>query len=310
MPDDWKKANIVPVFKKGDKQLPENYRPISLTSISSKLLEHIIHTNIMIHLDTNNLLSPFQHGFRKERNCETQLITTARDFADTLNKKGQTDAILLDFSKAFDKVDHHTLLFKLKALGINSPLADWVKSFLSNRTQVVTLEGVKSSPAPVRSGVPQGTVLGPLLFLIYVNDISDNLTPGTSIRLFADDSLLYRDIKTQHDTHTLQKDLDTLQMWEKINKMEFHPQKCQVMSITNKRSPYKHTYQIHNISLQKVNKAKYLGITIDDKLTYKQHISDISSKAHCTMSFIQRSIKKMPSNNKTTNLSSISYPLS
>ena len=145
---------------------------------------------------------------------------------------------------------------------------------------------------------------------IYVNDISDNLTPGTSIRLFADDSLLYREIKTQQDTHTLQKDLDTLQMWEKINKMEFHPQKCQVMSITNKRSPYKHTYQIHNISLQKVNKAKYLGITIDDKLTYKQHISDISSKAHCTMSFIQRSIKKMPSNNKTTNLSSISYPLS
>ena len=232
VPHDWKKARIVPIFKKGDKSKVENYRPISLTSIACKLLEHIIHSNIMDHLDAHNILNSAQHGFRQRRSCETQLITTLDDFSKCLDKKQQIDGILLDFSKAFDKVDHQKLLHKLHNFGIQNSLLKWMESFLLGRQQTVIVDGAESPPKPVLSGVPQGTVLGPLLFLIYINDITHKLSPGTIIRLFADDSLLYRIIKSPEDAKILQKDLDTLQKWELENKMEFHPGKCLVLRIT------------------------------------------------------------------------------
>ena len=128
LPSDWKQAHIVPVFKKGDRGLVENYRPISLTSVTSKILEHIVHSSIMDHLDKHSSLNPFQHGFRQKRSCETQLVTTVRDFADCLNRKGQIDAVLLDFSKAFDKVDHEKLLTKFHSLGIGASLHLWIRS--------------------------------------------------------------------------------------------------------------------------------------------------------------------------------------
>ena len=219
VPDDWKLAFISPLFKKGDKSDVANYRPISLTSIVCKLLEHIVHSTIMDFLDSNKILSSFQHGFRQGRSCESQLLSTLRNFTQCLNSSGQTDAILLDFSKAFDKVDHKILLSKVSSIGIQGSLFNWISSFLSNRLQHVVVDGSISDKGPVLSGVPQGTVLGPLLFLIYINDIHENLSPGTHIRLFADDSLLYREIHNTSDTITLQKDLDQLQKWEKLNKI-------------------------------------------------------------------------------------------
>ena len=228
VPSDWKEGNIVPLFKKGDRSLPENYRPITLTSISCKILEHVVHSNIMAHLDKFNVLDDAQHGFRKRRSCVSQLITTVDDFANCLKDKNQIDAILLDFSKAFDKVDHEGLILKLEHLGIRNSLLNWVRSFLIGRNQRVLVEGMASTPTNVLSGVPQGTVLGPLFFLVYINDISKGLSKGTKIRLFADDSLLYRTIRTPHDSAILQRDLDTLQVWERKWKMEFHPGKCQL----------------------------------------------------------------------------------
>ena len=149
IPDEWKKAKIAPVFKKGDKGKAENYRPISLTSIPCKLLEHIICSSIMSHLDKFKILNDAQHGFRKNRSCETQLITTLRDFSTSLNDKSQTDAIFLDFSKAFDKVDHQILLSKLHGYGINPTLVTWAESFLLGRTQSqsVIVDGTESSPS-------------------------------------------------------------------------------------------------------------------------------------------------------------------
>ena len=150
----------------------------------------------------------------------SQLISTLDDFSNSLKNQKQTDAILLDFSKAFDKVDHLGLLSKLENLGIRGPLLDWTSSFLIGRKQCVVVDGRASPHSDVLSGVPQGTVLGPLFFLVYINDISKGLSQGTSIRLFADDSLLYRQINSQKDCEILQKDLDTLQIWESKFKMD------------------------------------------------------------------------------------------
>ena len=294
VPDDWKHAIIHPLFKKGDKTNSENYRPLSMTCIPCKLQEHIIHSTIMGFLDHNNLLTDTQHGFRKNRSCETQLITTVRDFANCLNTSSQVDAVLLDFSKAFDKVDHRLLLKKMEKLGIKGDILAWTSSFLHMRTQQVLVDGSFSNSSPVLSGVPQGTVLGPLLFLIYINDIHKDLSPGTFIRLFADDSLLYRIIRTVADTITLQRDLDILQQWEISNKMQFHPDKCQILQITNKRNPINSTYYIHGTSLKLFDSAKYLGITIDSKLSWDPHCKNTYNKASFMLSFLERNLKKCP----------------
>ena len=217
VPSAWKEANVMPLFKKGDRSLPENHRPISLTSVSSKLLEHVVHSNIMSHFDKYNVLDNAQHGFRKNRSCVSQLIITLNDFANSLKNSQQIDAVLLDFSKAFDKVDHEGLILKLNHLGIRNSLLMWTTYFLIGRRQRVLVEGM--APTAVLSGVPQGTVLGPLLFLVYINDISKGLSKGTKIRLFADDALLYRIIEKPSDTATLQKDLNTLQLWEQTWKI-------------------------------------------------------------------------------------------
>ena len=178
------------------------------------------------------------------------------------------------------------------------PLLEWISSFLSNRLQHVVVDGCKSEANKVLSGVPQGTVLGPLFFLIYINDIVQKLTPGTSIRLFADDSLLYREIKTLDDTFVLQKDLDTLQAWETLNKMEFHPGKCQVIRITNKLKPIIGTYNIHGVILHFFNSVKYLGVTIDSKLNFKDQCDGVCHRANFMLSFLERNFYRCPQKTK------------
>ena len=150
----------------------------------------------------------------------------SQGLADCLNRKGHIHAVLLDVLKAFDKVDYEKLLTKLHSLGIDASLHLWIGSFLSQCIQSVLVDGSMSEPAPVLSSVPQGTVLGPLFFLVYINDINEHHSPGTQIRLFVDDSLLYRNIPTPKESVILQRDLSVLQAWEHENEMEFHPCKC------------------------------------------------------------------------------------
>ena len=199
----------------------------------------------------------------------------------------------MDFSKAFDKVDHLGLITKLEHLGIRGPLLEWAKSFLIGREQRVVVDGIASKPSKVLSGVPQGTVLGPLFFLIYINDISKGLSIGTIIRLFADDALLYRIIRSQKDSEILQKDLETLQKWEITWKMEFHPGKCNLLRITNKLQPINFTYKIHNTPLLETDSAKYLGVVVDNKLNWKKQYSSLIKNCKGTLSFIKRNLPKV-----------------
>ena len=211
LPSDWTKANVSPIFKKGEKSDPSSYRPISLTCILCKVMEHIIASNITAHFNKHNTLYDLQHGFRQKRSCETQLLQLVEDLGRQLMKGNQTDLVPLDFSKAFDKVNHLKLLFELSQHGVKGNTLNWIRAFLLGRTQAVVLEGERSAEVPVTSGVPQGSVLGPLLFLLYINDLPQNIQ--SQVRLFADDTAVYLTVTSLEDANILQSDLDTLEEW-------------------------------------------------------------------------------------------------
>ena len=187
-PKDWNSAIVMPIFKKGLKSDPSNYRPISLACMCCKNMEHIMFSHIAKHIAKNNILISEQHGFIKKLSTITQLINTTTDWANTLNNKGQTDIIFLDFSKAFDKISHKFLLSKLHYYGIRNHTLSWIGAFLSNCTQTTVVNRVQSSYVEVTSGVPQGSILGPMLLLLYRNDINHAIT--SQIKLLADDSVL------------------------------------------------------------------------------------------------------------------------
>ncbi|KAI8510225.1 DTW domain-containing protein 2 [Branchiostoma belcheri] len=279
IPKDWRDANICAIFKKGDRAVPSNYRPVSLTCISCKLLEHIIYSQIMKHLESYSILTDYQHGFRAKRSTETQLILTVHDIAGALNSKRQVDLAILDFTKAFDKVPHGRLISKLEYYGIQGPTLNWLKAFLTHREQTVVVEGKASAPVKVASGVPQGTVLGPLLFLLYINDLPDQL--DSNVRLFADDCLLYVELSTQTDSQLLEKDLNTLEEWQSKWLMQFNPEKCYIMHITNKRTPHATSYQFCGQALATTKIHPYLGVTLTSGLKWGANLQQCYRLSLC-----------------------------
>ncbi len=245
----------------------------------------------MNHLDANNILTDTQHGFRPRRSCESQLITTFHDIAGQLDRRDtkQVDAVVLDFAKAFDKVPYKRLTLKLKYYGISGPILHWLTAFLTNRTQRVLLDGSSSDTASVSSGVPQGTVLGPLLFLLYINDLPLS-TRNSSTRLFADDSLLYKAVKTPDDCRLLQQDLDSLQQWERTWQMYFRPDKCKILRFTSSHNPIHHIYTLHDTQLEPVQTHKYLGVHLSTNLKFNTHTDAICSNANRTLGFLKRNL--------------------
>jgi len=303
----WLRANITPIFKAGDRTLASNYRPVSLTSICSKILEHIIHSNIMGHLNNHSILTDKQHGFRRGHSCESQLILTVQDLASSLDKKSQIDMIIMDFSKAFDVVPHNRLINKLQRYGIQNTTLVWIRNFLKHRSQRVVVSGEKSGWSEVISGVPQGTVLGPLLFLLYINDLPNNI--NSHVRLFADDCIIYRVIKNDQDPPLLQEDLHTLGKWANLWQMKFNSKKCFVMRITHARSTVYFPYTLSEDLLTPVDSHPYLGVHISNKLNWNNHIQKMCAKANRSLGFIRRNLYSCNQSTKLQAYTSLVRPL-
>ena len=290
-PDTWKLANVTPIFKKGDKQRIKNYRPISLLPICGKIVEKIIFNNLYSYLNTNNLITKNQSGFRPGDSTTNQLLYLVNEIHQAFEnpKSLEVRAVFLDISKAFDEVWHDGLIFKLKQNGVSGSLLMFFQNYLNNRKQRVVLNGSYSSYSTVQSGVPQGSVLGPLLFLIYINDLERNIK--SNVKFFADDTMLYSIVKNPAiSANKLNHDLDIIQQWAYQWKMEFNPdptkQATEVLFSCKKSSP-KHPRLIFNgIAVAKVNDQKHLGLILDSRLSFEKHINENIMKSKKMLKFL------------------------
>ena len=228
IPELLKLANIVPIHKGGSKAFAKSYRPISLTSHLIKIFEKVIRKHIVKYLETNNLLNQGQHGFRSGRSCLTQLIDHYDRVLHQCETGANVDVIYLDFAKAFDKVDHNVLLSKIRNMGIGDKVGIWLYAFLKNRHQVIVTNKSMSEKSNVISGVPQGTVLGPVLFLIMISDVDTDITTSV-VSSFADDTRVSKKICSPDDTEVLQQDLNKIYAWTERNNMQFNDDEFELM---------------------------------------------------------------------------------
>ena len=289
LPTEWKKAIVKPLFKKGSKKNASNYRPVSLTSISCKIMERIIKDKLMDYLETENLLSRHQYGFRSGRSCLTQLLEVMNIWTNLIDQGIPFDCIYTDFAKAFDKVPHIRLINKLKSYGVKGKILNWVSDFLLNRSHQVVINGTKSCSLPVTSGIPQGSVLGPVLFIIYINDLPDVV--ASSIKIFADDTKIFRAIESAIDISFLQQDLDNLAQWSQKWQLPFNLQKCKIVhfGFNNDR----HIYNMENTGLQLTNQERDLGVIVDNELKFSGHIRSAVAKANSRLGLIKRNFTNL-----------------
>ena len=294
VPSFYKNSNITPLFKKGDRAKPSNYRPVSLTSHIIKIYERILRKVVVSYLESNQILCHNQHGFRSGRSCLTQMLSHFDDVLSGLTNNLDTDAIYLDYAKAFDKVDHNLLLKKLKLYGFCDSLVNWIESFLTNRSQKVVLNGVLSQVSKIISGVPQGTVLGPVLFILFINDMG-TCVKHSKVRFFADDTRISKQISGEADVLLLQEDLDSIIAWSKRNNMVLHEDKfelinhqyqpCSLLS----HLPFANQHVVYETStgeLYPVQQLTDLGVIVDSSLNWTAHINKIAGKARSVAAWV------------------------
>ena len=288
LPAEWKASNITPVYKAGDKNLVSNYRPISLLSIPFKVLERIVHNRLLHHLLSNSILSPRQFGFRPCSSTQEALLMAIHDWQRCLDLGLSSAALFLDMSKAFDKVPHHSLLLSLAKIGVSGSLLQWLENYLTNRTQRVVLSGSSSTSLPVQSGVPQGSILGPLLFIIYINSLAEvHLSPGSSLILYADDILLYRPIVNKHDHVLLQQDVDLIASWINSSGLS-NPKKSTLLILSRKQVKPQLHLSINSTPIRITQSVKYLGVTITSDLKWSLHILHSCNSAKRKLGLLYR----------------------
>ena len=293
IPSKLKSAKITPIFKGGSKGEAKNYRPIALTSHIIKVLEKIITSKLTIYLETNNKMNEGQHGFRSGRSCLSQLLAHHEMIVSALEGKSENlDVIYLDFAKAFDKVDHGILLHKARQLGVSGRIGVWLHNFLSNRTQFVAVNGVTSSVSHVLSGVPQGSVLGPLLFLIHIHDINKNVK-HSHVASFADDTRMLKETPNINETQVLQMELNQIYQWAEKNNMTFNDTKFEHLSYYTK-PPLRHNakYSAPDGSIiANPNNVKDLGVSLSNDCMFNLHINTIAKRARGQSGWILRTFK-------------------
>ena len=258
----------------------------SVTSVIGKILEYIIARRIREHLDLHNLINSSQHGFTKGKSCVTNLLSFYKSVFEAADNDSNYDIIYLDFSKAFDTVPHERLMRKVKAHGIDGRVLNWIEAWLKNRTQRVVINGEKSDWGDVMSGVPQGSVLGPLLFIIYINDLDNVVT--CDISKFADDTKVGRLINSQHDVELLQTDLDRMYEWSINWQMNFNIGKCSVLHIG--RNNTSNSYTLNGEGLSKLDSARDLGVIVSYDLRPREQCINARNKANRVLGFIARSV--------------------
>src|SRR6266516_3209982 len=283
---DWKEANISPIFKKGDKANVENYRLVSLTAFYGKVLEKIIKKHIEEFLVNTNFITNSQHGFMKGRSCLSNLLICQNEIVNMIDSGSPVDIIYLDFQKAFDKVSHGILMNKVRKAGIVGKLADWLENWLKGRTQRVGINGLYSEWAEVSSGVPQGSILGPLLFTIFINDLE--LGIKNNMLKFADDSKLWGIAETTQYSMDLQQDLNVLGNWAVKNQMEFNVNKCKVMHIGKKN--VKEEYSLMGELIPVTREEKDLGVFFSDSFKPSLNCNKVGKSANKTVGMITRNI--------------------
>ena len=287
VPQGWRDSNISPIFKAGSKKSPSNYRPVSLTSIISRVFEKIIFQQLQEYMEATEALPPNQHGFRQGKSCVTNLLEFFDKVTKLLDQKQPVDLIYLDFSKPFDKVSHQFLLHKLESIGVSGKLLTWISNWLRDRRQRVGINGKYSDWETVLSGVPQGSVLGVILFLIYIMDISNGSTliaPHSIISTFADDTKLAQSIHSQQGVDQLQSLLDNLASWSEKWAMPFNASKCTVLHLGYNNN--KNSYSINDTSLSPTLCQKDLGVQIHQSLKPASHINYAVNKAQSVMRLI------------------------
>lgn len=289
-PSMWKASFIFPIFKSGDKHSVNNYRPITIVSAIPKVLDHFVADSLMDAF-SDSILSQ-QHGFVKGKSTLTNLLIFTNFIHEAFANHNQVDAIYTDFTKAFDVLNHKRLLWKLWNMGIRSSAFNWLKSYLSNRSQIVRIKGFVSDPFSAPSGVPQGSHLGPILFTLFINDIS-NYISHSQFLLYADDLKIYSKINSPLDSSNLQRDIDSISLWCSINGMKINLSKCVSVSFSRSGSNnnFKYDYRIVGSSISPSPCCRDLGVYLDESLSYESHIDHITKKASRTLGFICRSTR-------------------
>lgn len=281
----WKTCSITPILKSGDPSDISNYRPISILPHLSKLFESIIYSSIKRSL--NHIIDDNQYGFRPGKSSVSSSISFTTYILDNLEDGCQVDAIFTDIKKAFDTVDHGILLNVLESLGIGNPLLSWLRSYLTSRRQFVSINGTFSDLSSISSGVPQGSHLSPLLFILFVNTVNKYLS-FTKIQLFADDIKIFHKINSLADYHLLQSDLDSFFNWTQRFNLSLNISKCFVMSFYRNRSPHSFSYSLNGVLLERVSIIKDLGIYLTPSLSFRHHINYTVNRALKVLGFIKR----------------------